>query len=159
MLKLVNARQLDTETYIDSVNKKKIRREAPSPTSQAESHANILRAEKSALKLSNRKNKRKICKLVKQVESLRKKCRVLQDENMRLKQTIDELRKGQHDIILKGNSQEDMADLMQRCRTSPILEGEMREQDDESDTLKTFWQEQVARQSDTNKRAAVVGTQ
>ena len=137
---------------MDSVNQKKIRRADPSKTSQVESQANMLRAEKSAHKLSNRKNKRKICKLVKQVENLRKKCRVLQDENIRLKQTIDELSKGQHDIILKGHSQEDMVDLLQRCRTSPILEEKMREQDDESGTLKTFWREQVARQSDKNKR-------
>ena len=143
---------MDTETYIDSVNKKKVRRAAPKPTSQEESQADMLRAEKVAHKLSNRKNKRKICKMAKQIENLRKKCRGLQDENMRLKQTITELRQGQHDIILKGDSQEDMEVLMQTCRTSPILEEKMREQDDESGTLKTFWQEQVARQSDANKR-------
>ena len=45
-----------------------------------------------------------------------------------------------------------MERLMHECRQSPILEEKLNDQDDETGTLKIFWQEQLARASDANKR-------
>ena len=90
--------------------------------------------------------------MTKQLESLRKKCRGLEDENIRLRRTIDELMKGRHDIILKGKSQEDTEGLMNECRKSTILQENLSSHDDEAGTLATFWREQLDRSSDTNKR-------
>ena len=132
------------------LKKKRIRRAAPKPP--APDLASQLKAEKAAHRLFNRKNKRKMGKLVNQVNKWRKKCRDLKDENKRLRETIEELRKGQHDIVLKGDSQDDMQDLMAVCRTSPILERNLAKQDDTSGTLTSFWQEQVSRCQDPNKR-------
>ena len=149
LMKLVRTRQLDTIAYADSVKQKKVRRATPKP---AVGLAQQLQAERAAHRMSNRKHKRKISRMTKQIESLRKKCRGLQDENKRLRQTIQELTKGRHDILLKGESQEDMMGLMQKCIESPILDKNLSSQDDETGTLKAFWQEQVSRVEDANKR-------
>ena len=42
--------------------------------------------------------------------------------------------------------------LMSRCIESPILAKSLSSQDDETGTLKNFWQEQVSRAEDANKR-------
>ena len=149
LVKLSKMRQLDTETYADSVKKKCIRRAAPKAPGDLSQQ---LKAEQAAHKRSNRKHKRKICNLVKQVDKWRKKCRRLQDENKRLKVAIKELSQGRHDIILEGDSQQDMEDVMEICQKSPILEKNLTAQDDESGTLSHFWSEQVIRRADPNKR-------
>ena len=119
LMKLARTRQLDTVAYADSVKQKKVRRAAPKP---AVGLAQQLQAERAAHKLSNRKHKRKISRMTKQIENLRKKCRGLQDENKQLRWTIQELTKWRHDILMKGDSQEDMMGLMHECIESPILE-------------------------------------
>ena len=149
LCKLAATRQLDTESYADSVKKKKIRRAAPTAPCDL---AALLKAEQAAHKSSNRKNKRRISKLCSQLTGLRKKCRGLQSENQRLKRTINELLQGTHDLTLNGNSQEDMEDLMRECGKSPMLEAELIAQDDGVGTLQSFWSEQVSRSTSSDKR-------
>ena len=148
--KLARLRQLDTEAYRDSVQKKRsaAKRAAPKPPV---SFQEKFEEEKRAHKLSNRAHKRKISKLCKQVKRLRKTSRALKTEvrdlkaeNRRLKATIAELENGDHDIELDGEVQEDMMSVLKECRTTPILQEELTKQD-ASGTLHAFWQEQVER--------------
>ena len=110
-----------------------------------------LEAEKFAHNQSNRAHKRKIGKLVKQVERLRKKCRGLQTENRKLKATIAKLKAGDHDIELGGQTQRDMADVFVECQKSPILQDTINKHD-KTGVLQQFWKEQVARSEASDKR-------
>ena len=58
--------------------------------------------------------------------------------------TIQSLQKGDHDIELRGDSQDDMIDLFDKCNADPSL-NEMIATNDGTDTLALFWKEQKAR--------------
>ena len=66
-----------------------------------------------------------------------------------LKDTIEELKSGHHDIRLEGVSQEDMVTILQDCQSSPELQAQLHEHDP-SGTLAAFWKEQVSSNSHSN---------
>ena len=75
----------------------------------------------------------------------------LKTENDSLKTTIQQLQSGHHDIRLQGQSQIDMETVMNVWNTQPDLDIQMKE-NDQSGTLKAFWQEQLKRMSNPQKR-------
>lgn len=81
------------------------------------------------------------CAIVLQIKRLKK-------ENKDLRRTIADLRAGQHDIQLEGVSQRDMEDVLCHCNKLPQLAEKLKEQDP-TDTLAAFWQEQVERSQAT----------
>ena len=78
----------------------------------------------------------------------------LKRENLELKRTIENLRSGDHDIKLSGDSQVDMMWLLNQCQKTlkdRVLKEQFQNQDP-SGTLELFWREQIERKSDPNKR-------
>ena len=106
----------------------------------------------ASLKGQNRRQKRKICNLLKQNNDLRKKVKRLNAEVKSLKNTIKELLSGRHDMELKGKSQSDAEDIMNACIQLPTLEAQIKD-NDPTGTLHAFWHEQLLRMDDPAKRS------
>lgn len=142
LLKLAKLRILDTQTYMQQVNKRRGQRQ--------QKHG--VAVTMAALKGQNRRNKRKICNLLKQNNELRKKIKKLNAEVKSLKSTIKELLAGQHDLELKGKSQYDAETIMKECMTHPSLDDRIKDHDP-TGVLYSFWHEQLLRMDDPARRS------
>ena len=139
LLKWSRLRILDTVTHMQEVNKRRGAR-----------HNNDITM--SVLKTQNRRQKRKLCNLIRQNNELRKKVKKLNAEVKSLKNTIKELLAGRHDMQLKGQSQSDAEVIMNECKDHPSLEQHIKDHDP-TGTLHAFWQEQLLRMRDPARRS------
>jgi hypothetical protein len=142
LLQLATLRILDTQTHMAMVNKRRGHR-------KRKIGAAVTMA---SLKCVNRRQKRKICNLIKQNTDLRTKVAKLNQEVKSLKSTIKELLAGRHDMELKGKSQSDAEIIMNECVQHPSLESHIKE-NDPTGTLHAFWHEQLLRMDDPDRRS------
>ena len=77
-----------------------------------------------------------------QVKRLKQENKALHKTIGELKETIELLRSGHHDIRLEGTSQSDAETILRDCQSSPELQKQLQ-QHDASGTLAIFWKEQV----------------
>lgn len=77
-----------------------------------------------------------------QVKKLKQENKALHKTIAELKETIDLLRSGHHDIRLEGTSQSDAEKILHDCQSSPDLQKQLQ-QHDASGTLAMFWKEQA----------------
>ena len=76
--------------------------------------------------------------------------KTLKRENANLKETIESLRRGDHDIELRDGSQEDMVDVFAKCNADASLDEKINCHD-KTGKLALFWKEQKERMSDPSK--------
>ena len=140
-----NLKILNTKAYADSVAKKKIRTKSIS-------------APKASYKQLCRKQQRKLCTQKKQLKRLRVQNKDLKKEVKDLKEIVQRLLQGDHDIDLDGGSQADMEKLLLQWNSNEAaLRTEINLQDS-TGTLDLFWREQLERQSDPKKKTIVTST-
>ena len=139
LLNMSNLKILNTKAYADSVAKKKIRTKSIS-------------APKASYKQLCRKQQRKLCTQKKQLKRLRVQNKDLKKEVKDLKEIVQRLLQGDHDIDLDGGSQADMEKLLLQWNSNEAaLRTEINLQDS-TGTLDLFWREQLERQSDPKKK-------